>query len=194
MIPKGHNTGKWCIITDLSFPPGKSVNEGIDSAVCSLSFTSVEQVAGVVASFGRGALLAKINVKSAYRLVPVHPTHRSLKAMRWKDAVYVAVRFVICPQDLNAVADALEWHVHHQGVQHIFHYLDDFIVVGAPATEQCAEALSILDSECRRFGVPIADHKPTTCLVYLGIEVDTVALQLRLPEDKLLRLKTQLNE
>ena len=201
VIPKGHNTGKWRLITDLSFPPGKSVNEGIDSAVCSLSFTSVEQVAGVAASFGRGALLAKIDIESAYRLVPVHPTDRSLQAMRWKDAVYVDPMLPFglrsAPKIFNAVADALEWHVHHQGVQHIFHYLDDFIVVGAPATEQCAEALSILDRECRRLGVPIADHKrvgPTTCLVYLGIEVDTVALQLRLPEDKLLRLKTQLKE
>ena len=74
---------------------------------------------------------------------------------------------------------------------------DDFIVVGA--TEQCAEALFILDRECGRLGIPIANHKqegPTICLVkvYLGIEVDTGAFQLWLPEDRLLRLKMELNE
>ena len=30
VIPKGHNTGKWRLITDLSFPPDHSVNDGID--------------------------------------------------------------------------------------------------------------------------------------------------------------------
>ena len=30
---------------------------------------------------------------------------------------------------------------------------------------------------------------PSTCLTFLGIEVDTVALQLRLPSDKLANLK-----
>lgn len=32
VIPKGHNTGKWRLIVDLSFLPGESVNDGIDSA------------------------------------------------------------------------------------------------------------------------------------------------------------------
>ena len=30
VIPKGHATGKWRLITDLSYPPGESVNNGID--------------------------------------------------------------------------------------------------------------------------------------------------------------------
>ena len=30
VIPKGHIPGKWRLITDLSFPPGNSVNDGID--------------------------------------------------------------------------------------------------------------------------------------------------------------------
>ena len=37
VIPKGHNTGKWRLITDLSFPPGLSVNDGIDKDLVSLS-------------------------------------------------------------------------------------------------------------------------------------------------------------
>ena len=54
-----------------------------------------------------------------------------------------------------------------------------------------------LDRECKALGVPIADHKrdgPTTCLTYLGIEVDTAAGQLRLPEDKLRRIKALLHD
>ena len=35
VIPKGHNTGRWRLITDLSFPHGCSVNDGIDPDLCS---------------------------------------------------------------------------------------------------------------------------------------------------------------
>ena len=51
VTPKGHNTGKWHLITDLSHPPGQSVNSGIDPDLCSLSYISVDQVAMVAASY-----------------------------------------------------------------------------------------------------------------------------------------------
>jgi len=41
--------------------------------------------------------------------------------------------------------------------------------------------------------VPLAAHKqvgPSACLVFLGIEVDSQASQLRLPADQLTRLRT----
>jgi hypothetical protein len=62
MILKGHNTGKWRLITGLSHPPGKSVNSGIDLELCSLSYISIDQVATVAASYTAGALLAKIDI------------------------------------------------------------------------------------------------------------------------------------
>ena len=49
VLPKGHDTGKWHRITDLSYPPGKSVNDGIDPELCSLHYTSVDDVAVVTA-------------------------------------------------------------------------------------------------------------------------------------------------
>ena len=74
-----------------------------------------------------------------------------------------------------------------------------WMISSSPAlpTPVCAEALATLDQTCSQLGVPIADHKrdgPTTCLTYLGIEVDTVASQLRLPQEKLHRLQALLAE
>ena len=145
--------------------------------------------------------MAKIDVESAYRLVPVHPQDRLLQAVERDGAAYVdpmlPFGFRSVPKILNAVADALEWCIRHQGVRHVFHYLDDFIVIGAPDSAECEEALATLNHTCGKLGVPIADHKrdgPTTCLTYLGIEVDTAASQLRLPQDKLLRLQCLLAE
>ena len=146
VIPKGHNTGNWRLIIDLSFPPGGSVNDGISSELCSLTYTSVEQVAEVAARHGKGALMAKIDIESAYRLVPVHPHDRPLQAVQWKGDVYVdpmhPFRLRPAPKIFNTLADSLEWYLRHQGIEHVFHYLDDFIVVGAPGTASIGHANS----------------------------------------------------
>ena len=201
VIPKGHNTGKWRLITDLSYPPGLSVNDGIDYDLCSLKYISVDRVAEVIARYPPGALLAKIDIESAYRLVPVHPLDRPLQAVEWGGAIYVdpMLPFGLCsaPKLFNAVADALDWYLRDCGIRHVFHYLDDFIVIGPPHSPECAGALATIDWACSQLGVPIAEHKrdgPTTCLTFLGIEVDTVASQLRLPQEKLLRLRSQLDD
>ena len=43
VIPKGHITSKWRLITDISFPPSFSVNDGIDPELCYLVYSSVER-------------------------------------------------------------------------------------------------------------------------------------------------------
>ena len=77
IVPKGHATGKWRLITDLSYPPGKSVNDGNDPELCSLRYTSVDDAAMAAAGLGQGALMAKVDIEAAYHLVPVHPHDRS---------------------------------------------------------------------------------------------------------------------
>ena len=39
LVPKAHQSGKWRLIVDLSFPNGSSVNDGIKSEECSLHYT-----------------------------------------------------------------------------------------------------------------------------------------------------------
>ena len=73
--------------------------------------------------------------------------------------------------------------------------LDAFITAGAPASIICDQNQSMFTSNCNTLGLPVAVDKqegPTTCLSFIGIEVDTVMLELRLPHHKLLCLKTLL--
>ena len=191
VIPKGHDTGRWRLITDLSFPPERSVNDGVDAVLCSLVYTSVDRVAEVAAFLGPGALLAKVDIELAYRLIPVHPEDRPLQAMRWNDQIYIDPMLPFglrsAPKNFNAVTDALHWYLGYRGIVHLFHYLDDFIVLAPPQSPDCQRDLSTLLEVCVELGVPITSHKtegPATCLVFLGIEVDTVANELRLPGDK----------
>ena len=49
---------------------------------------------------------------------------------------------------------------------------------------------------CAELGIPIAEHKrdgPSTCIMFLGIEIDTIAGELRLPADKLHHLQALLH-
>ena len=77
-VPKS-TPGKYRLIVDLSSPEGYSVNDGIEGALCSLSYVSVEsrQCCGwaEVRPLG-GALLAKVDIRSAYRNIPIHPNDR----------------------------------------------------------------------------------------------------------------------
>ena len=98
VIPKGHSTGKWRLITDLSFPKGRSVNDRIDPSLCSLSYSTVDEVADLVVALGQGALLSKIDIESAYRLIPVHPQDRPLQAMRWDGKLFVDP--MLSPEDI----------------------------------------------------------------------------------------------
>ena len=200
VIPKGRASGKWRLITDLSFPENASVNDGISPDLCTLAYTSVERVARAAHSLGPGALLAKADVKSAYRLVPVHPEDRHLLGMEWKGVYYVDTMLPFglrsAPKIFTAVADALEWCVRQRGVVGIDHYLDDFVIVAPPESAACKTYITKFEEECRALGVTLAPEKkegPTTCLVFLGIVIDTVAGCLSLPADKLTRLRQEVD-
>ena len=78
VIPKKHKPEKWRLILDLSSPAGLSVNDGIDKELCSLAYTSIDEVVKCIISRGQGAMLAKVDIKQAYRNVPVHPDDRLL--------------------------------------------------------------------------------------------------------------------
>ena len=91
------------------------------------------------------------------------------------------------------MADGLSWILTAKGTQDLLHYLDNFLFIGAPNTEECKQALEQALSTCFNLGIPVATYKEegsTTCLSFLGIELDTQALQLRLPAKKLSRLQS----
>ena len=73
VIPKGHNSNKWGLIVDLSHPSGCSVNDHIPKSLCSLSYITVDDAVQNILKYGQHTFLAKVDIKSAFRLIPVHP-------------------------------------------------------------------------------------------------------------------------
>jgi hypothetical protein len=135
-----------------------------------------------------------MDIASAYRMVPVHPDDRPLLAMQWADQIYFDTRLPFslrsAPKIFTAVADALQWVFQKQGVSWVAHYLDDYITMGPPEADTCAKNLDTMLATCTRLGVPTAPGKcegPDMALVFLGFELDTQAMEVRLPQQKLQR-------
>jgi hypothetical protein len=120
--------------------------------------------------------------------------------MQWYGRLFVdmALPFGLrsAPKILTALADALQWIVQDR-VDWLIHYIDDFLSAGAPASTQCADNLTCLTQTCAEMGFPLKDDKvvgPTTSLDFLGIILDTSAMELRLPDDKVAQLETLLDQ
>ena len=85
VIPKS-SAGNWHLIVDLSYTERVS---GVDSGVCSLQYSRVGVATEKVLKQGPGLFMAKIDIKSAYRTVPVHPQDWWLLGMQWEGAYFV---------------------------------------------------------------------------------------------------------
>ena len=82
VIPKKHQPGKWHLILDLSSPNGHSVNDGIRKDPFTVQYMKVDDITDGIMSLGQGTLLAKFDVESAYRIIPIHPNDRYLFGMQ----------------------------------------------------------------------------------------------------------------
>ena len=127
-------------------------------------------------------------------MIPVHPGDRHLLAVQWAGQTFFDTRLPFglrsAPKICSAVADALQWCMRNQGVTWVSHYLDDYITMGPPHSPICQHNLDQMLAICRRLGVPVAPAKcegPATVLVFLGFELDTINMVVRLPQAKLQR-------
>ena len=116
--------------------------------------------------------------------------------MTWETQLFVDATLPFgvrsAPKIFTAVADAAEWMVRQQGVLWIFHYLDNFLLVGPPNSHVCKKNTDQVLGLFADLGLPVAPAKlvgPSTNLCFLGIEIDTVALEIRLPQKKLSKLQ-----
>ncbi|KAM9324594.1 uncharacterized protein PAF06_000661 [Gastrophryne carolinensis] len=192
VVPK-KEPGKFRLIHHLSFPRGGSVNDGIDKELSSVSYTSFDFALDMVREAGPAALLAKTDIESAFRLLPVHPDSLYLLGCFFEGGYYVdrclPMGCSISCAYFEAFSSFLEWVVKERaGMGSVTHYLDDFLCVGPGGTRVCHLLLSTMLNVFGAFGVPVAHDKtegPATVIKFLGIEIDTVRGVCRLPRDKI---------
>ncbi|KAM4023529.1 uncharacterized protein ACNLHF_028199 [Anomaloglossus baeobatrachus] len=179
VVPK-KEPGKFRLIHHLSYPRGRSVNDGIPAELCSVVYTSFDEAIRWVKKCGKGALMAKTDIESAFRLLPVHSDCVRLLGCFWEGAYFVdrclPMGCSISCAFFETFSSFLEWVVRDvSGLSALVHYLDDFLCVGPADSAQCAGILATVEWVADRFGVPLAPEKtvgPTTSLSFLEHKAD----------------------
>jgi len=195
VVPKSN--GKWRMITDLSFPHGFSVNDGVLRENYNVKYVGLTAAIEKILHHGEGCVMAKFDLQRAYRLLAVTLQDRQLLVTKWKNQYYVDLCLPFgarsAPQIFTRFADILEWiFIQHGPINNIQHSLDDFFVCGPPQSDYCQKSLDVAFSICEDLGVGIEHSKtdgPSTNIVFLGLILDTDNMQISIPEAKLIKIQ-----
>ena len=184
--------GEFRLIHHLSHPQKGSVNFFIPQELSSVHYASISDAIASIQTCGRGCFLAKSDIKSAFRIIPIHPSAYPLLGLRWRGKFYYDRCLPMGAASSCAIfekfSSALEWVV-KQNITNclVHHVLDDFLFISESRLE-CLQGLKTFQSLCAQLGVPLAPEKtegPAQVLTFLGIELDTVEMEARLPLEKL---------
>ena len=200
VVPK-KTPGEFRIIHYLSYPDGSSVNDFIPSEKSTVHYASISDAIAMIKSIGRGCYMSKTDIKSAFRIIPIHPEDYHLLGMKWNNSYFFDRCLPMgCSSScaiFEAFSTSLEWLAKHfLGASGVLHILDDFLFI-AESESKCRSDLSKFLSLCDYLGVPIAHEKtegPVTALKFAGITLDTINMEARLPEDKLQKCKELLTD
>jgi hypothetical protein len=179
------------VIHHLSHPfGGDSINASSEDVPLKLG--SIDAAINLIVKLGRGCFLTKLDVKAAYKLVPVRAEDWPLLGFMWRRMYYYERTL---PFGLKA--SCRHWEVYATALHHFFetevrvggvvHYVDDFLLVEQLiqlAQQQLTDARAL----CARLGIPLSEDKtegPVTRLVFLGILLDTIAMTASLSALKL---------
>ena len=178
------------LIHDYSRPLGSAVND-----YATKHPFSCDSISDILGHLKPGSYMAKVDLQAAYRSVGLHPSQYTLTGLSWTfsgDAdptVFVDTRLPFgarkSPAIFHRITQSVKRMLERRGIK-CFVYLDDFLVLGDNFSD-CLAAYNTLLSLVRQLGFKINWQKvcdPTTCLTYLGIEINTSTGILALPPTK----------
>ena len=187
------------MIHDLSYPKyeGTSVNAYIPRAYCAVKYEDFDVVASLIIKNGPGCYVGKVDIESAFRIIPIHPSDYWLLGMNFENKFYFDKRLPmgasISCSTFEEVSRSIQWILLKvlRTPSDWSHILDDFMAV-ARSKALCHASLEVLLQLCERLRIPINHEKtvwPHTTVELHGIEVDTVAMVARLPTEKLAKAR-----
>jgi hypothetical protein len=198
-VPK-REKGKIRIIQDCSRPPGGAPNDFAE--ISPFKFQSVQNAVDLL---HRGDFMCKIDLKDSYRSVRIHPSSFEATGLKWRfqgdsfDTYMVDKALPMgmshSPAVFNKLTQAVRAMMKKRGFD-IVAYLDDFWL-SASTYGECTRALNTLLALLRKLGFAINYSKvecPCQRLTFLGIEFDSLAMTLQLPENKLGVLHSEICE
>lgn len=146
--------------------------------------------------------MASVDIASAYRSVSVRADHWGYQGISWNfgdgDNYYVDTRLCFglrcAPFIFSCLSSYVVKIMRGKGFANIFCYLDDYLILG-DTWKSCQEAQIVLIRVLIELGFYINWKKctsPSQVCTYLGIVIDSVDMELSLPEKKLKKFKLEM--
>ncbi|KAJ5195502.1 uncharacterized protein N7498_008940 [Penicillium cinerascens] len=161
-----------------------------------IEYITIDDIYEQVIQAGLGCTIIKRNIKDAFRIVPVAENNQHLLAFQWNDSTYVECclpfGLATAPFLFNLFAEALHWILQCLlPAFYINHYLDDFIAISqSPSVSGPTGPFDRVYNRVTDYlRIPRNTKKDQqgTCITVLGIQIDSLAMEARLPPDKLCR-------
>lgn len=189
------------LIRHMSFPEGESVNDGIPPENSTVHYATIEDATKAIKAIGPAVWLAKVDVEAAFRIMPVCPDDKPLLCFHWRDEYYMdATLSMGCSSScklFESFSTALEWIAMKKlGARKVIHVIDDFLFMAA-TYQKCLQDKGGFEAMCAEIGVPLAPEKacgPATTLDFLGITIDTIKQETRMPLDKINKARYMIEE
>ena len=159
-----------------------------------MQYASIQNAISFIKDAETIVFMAKVYIEAAFRIIPIAPKDTPLLGFKWQDKYYMDLVLPMgCASacsTFEAFSSALEWvAVSKLGASKVVHVIDDFLFM-AESIEKCKQDMRSFMDLYAKIGVPLAPGKtvgPTTALQFLGVTLDLVSMEARLPEDKLVR-------
>ena len=124
--------GSCRLILDLSQPSGDSVNDNINKQEFPCNYTHFDAATDLAFRMGKGCYLTKIDIKHAYRLLPVRREDWPLLVYYWQGYYYVDLVLPFGGRSsaslFTSFADLVCWVLNEKFDLLIIHYSDDFLM------------------------------------------------------------------
>ena len=150
----------------------------------------------LVIKHGVGALSAKLDLADVFKHILIRSQDWPLLGLSWDlqhlDGstcclyyVDLFLPFGLCssPALFNEYVDDLQYAMKTNKVQDLLHYMDDYFIVGPPQSPVCTNNIATMIAMCEELGFTINSEKvtkPVTTMNFLGIDIDSVAMEARI--------------
>lgn len=178
-------------VVDCKRPLGISINNFMCTTCEKFHYTSLDIVS---ADITPACFMAVLDIKSAYRAVNIDPTQTKFQGISWTfdtEKQYfldncLSFGLTCSPFIFTMLTDFVIRAMRRRGFLKVFGYIDDYIIL-ADSQEECVFVLNTLIRLLRTLGFHLSYEKfegPSQFVTYLGINIDSINMELSLPPDK----------
>ena len=174
------------------------MNDGINIEDYRCKYTTVVDVATMLLQENEVMFMGKVDLKRAYRYMPIRQEQLPLLCMEWDGRVLIDTRLTFGLRSACAMFERLATSMEViarevLGIRLVRHYLDDFIML-CPDKALCTQQIKALIALFEACGMSVSKNKctedPEERIVFLGLELDALKRCIRIPQvrmDNILR-------